>query len=272
MSYQALLQPSSIGRVLDSGFKLFIASFKPVLVLVIFAALINIILQYAMHQILLPAYSLTSEEEVAQYVANVAPQLVGVTVMIWIVSIILYNAILARIGEVARGDDAVMYDALMVGVRKAVPVFVAAILYSLAVSIGFMMLVIPGLILMVTLLFFQVLIVVDGEGIIASLTQSHRLVWGNYWRTTAVILVPFFILYALFLVVAFVAGFLGAVTSPDMLESQAPYMTFGMFDILMASVSVLIVPLMDSIFVAHVNDLKLRKSGSDLESRMELDA
>lgn len=272
MSYQALAQPSSIGRVLDSGFRLFIASFKPVLMLVVFAALINIILQYAMHQILLPAYGLTSEEEVAQYMANVAPQLIGVSVMIWIVSIILYNAILARIGDVARGGDAVMYDALMLGVRKAVPVFVAAILYTLAVSIGFMLLVIPGLILMITLLFFQVLIVVDGEGIFASLRQSHRLVWGNYWRTTAVVLVPFFILYALFMVVVFAAGFLVAVTSPGMLDAQAPPMTFGLFDILTASVSVLMVPLMDSIFVAHVNDLKLRISGSDLESRMELDA
>jgi hypothetical protein len=45
-------------------------------------------------------------------------------------------------------------------------------------------------------------------------------------------------------------------------------MTFGVFDILMAGVSVLMVPLLDSIFVAHVNDLKLRKSGSDLEQRM----
>ena len=191
--------------------------------------------------------------------------------MIWLVSIILYNAILSRVGEVARGGDGVMYDALIVGIRKTLPVFIAAILYTLAISIGFMLLVIPGLILMITLLFFQVLIVVENEGIIASLKQSHRLVWGNYWRTTAVILVPFFIMYALIMVVAFAAGFLGAVTSPEMMEGPA-YTTFGLFDVLMASVSVLMVPLMDAIFVAHVNDLKLRTSGSDLELRMALNA
>jgi len=271
VSYQALTQPASIGRVLDSGFKLFAASLKPVLVLVIFTALINVILQYAMHQILLPAQGFASEEEMAQYMASAAPQLIGVSVMIWIVSIILYNAILSSVGEVARGGDGVMYDALIVGIRKTLPVFIAAILYTLAVSIGFMLLVIPGLILMITLLFFQVLIVVEDEGIIASLRQSHRLVWGNYWRTTAVILVPFFIMYALIMVVAFAAGFLGAVTSPEMMEGQA-YTTFGLLDILIASVSVLMVPLMDAIFVAHVNDLKLRTSGSDLELRMALNA
>ncbi len=271
MSYQALTQPAGIGRVLDSGFKLFAASLKPVFVLVVFTAAINIILQYAMFQIMLPAQQFATQEEMGQYMMEAAPQLIGISVMIWVISIVLYNAILSRVGEVARGGDGVMYDALVVGIRKVLPVFIAAILYTLAVSIGFMLLIIPGLILMITLLFFQVLIVVDDEGIIASLKESHRLVWGNYWRTTAVILVPIFIMYALIMVVGFAAGFLTAFTTPEMAEGQM-HMSFGWFDILMAGVSVLMVPMLDAIFVAHVNDLKLRKSGSDLELRMVADA
>ena len=271
MSYQALEQPAGIGRVLDSGFRLFAASIKSVLVLLVFTVIINIIMQYAMFQIMLPAQNLTSEAEAVQYMASAAPQLIGVGLIIWVVSIILYNAILSRVGEVARDGDGVMYDALIVGIRKSLPVFIAAILYSLVVSLGFILLVIPGLILMVTLLFFQVLIVVDDEGIVASLRQSHSLVWGNYWRTTAVILVPFFIMYALIMVVAFVAGFLGVVNSTEVPYEQM-HTTFGLFDVLMASVSVLMVPLLDAIFIAHVNDLKLRKSGSDLELRMAVNA
>ena len=267
MSYQALTQPSGIGRVLDSGFKLFVASLKPVLLLIIVTAIINVIMQYAMFQTMLPAQGFTTEEEMAQYMASIMPQLVGVAIIMWVVSIILYNAILSRVGDVAKGGGGELYDALLVGIKKALPVFIAAILYTLAISVGFILLVIPGLILMITLLFFQVLIVVDDEGIIASLKQSHRLVWGNYWRTTAVILIPFFIMYALIMVVAFAAGFFGVFSAPDMADGQMQ-MSFGVFDILMAGVSVLMVPLLDSIFIAHVNDLKLRKSGSDLEQRM----
>jgi len=267
VSYQALTQPSSIGRVLDSGFKLFVASLKPVLLLIIVTALINVIMQYAMFQTMAPAQQYTTQEEMAQHMTGIMPQLVGISIMIWLVSIILYNAILSRVGEIAKDGNGELYDALIVGIRKAFPVFIAAILYSLAITLGFVLLVIPGLILMITLLFFQVLIVVDDEGIIASLKQSHALVWGNYWRTSAVILVPFFIIYALIMVVAFAAGFFGAFNTPDMVDGQM-HMTFGMFDILMAVVSVLMVPLLDSIFIVHVNDLKLRKSGSDLEQRM----
>ena len=267
MSYQALTQPSSIGRVLDSGFKLFVASLKPVLLLIIVTAIINVIMQYAMFQTIAPAQQFTTQEEMPQYMESIMPQLVVISIIIWLVSIILYNAILSRVGEVAKGGNGELYDALIVGIRKAIPVFIAAILYSLAITLGFVLLVIPGLILMVTLLFFQVLIVVDDEGIIASLKHSHALVWGNYWRTSAVILVPFIIVYALIMVVAFAAGFFGAINTPEIVDGQMQ-MTFGMFDIVMAVVSVLMVPLLDSIFIAHVNDLKLRKSGSDLEQRM----
>ena len=271
MSYQALTQPASIGRVLDSGFKLFAASLKPVLLLVIVTAVINVIMQYAMFQTMMPAQQFTTEDEMAQYMAGALPQILIIAAIMWVVSIILYNAILYRVGDVSRGGHGELYDALVAGIRKLFPVFIAAILYMIAVSIGMVLLIIPGLILMVTLLFFQVLIVVDDEGIIASLKRSHNLVWGNYWRTTAVILIPVFIVYALIMVVAIAAGFFGAISEPQMVDGQVQ-MSFGVFDILMATVSVLMVPFMDSIFVAHVNDLELRKSGIDLEQRMALNA
>jgi hypothetical protein len=267
VSYQALTQPSSIGRVLDSGFRLFAASLKPVLSLLIVTAVINVIMQYAMFQTMLPVQQFATEEEMAQHMAVVMPQILGTSLIMWLVSIILYNAILFRVGAVANRDNSDLYDSLITGIRKAIPVFVAAVLYTLAVSIGFLLLVIPGLILMVTMLFFQVLIVVDDEGIIASLKRSHNLVWGNYWRTTAVILVPFFIIYALIMVVAIIAGSIGALSTPEVMHSQIQ-MTFGIVDIIIAVVSVLMVPLLDAVFIAQVNDLKLRKSGSDLEQRL----
>jgi hypothetical protein len=267
VSYQALTQPSSVGRVLDSGFRLFAASLKPVLLLLVITAIINVIMQYAMFQAMMPVQQFATEEEIAQHMAAVMPQILGTSVIIWLVSIILYNAILSRVGAVANGDSSDLYDSLVTGIRKAIPVFVAAFLYALAISIGFVLLIIPGLILMVTMLFFQVLIVVDDEGIIASLKRSHNLVWGNYWRTTAVILIPFFIIYALIMVVAIIAGSLGALSAPEVMQGQIQ-MTFGVIDIIIAVVSVLLVPLLDAVFIAQVNDLKLRKSGSDLEQRL----
>ncbi len=267
MLYQALTQPASIGRVLDNGFKLFVSSLKPILLLVAITASINVIMQYALFQAMLPAQQVTTEEELAAQMLDMMPQILAISLIMWVISIILYNAILSVVGNVHQGGSGDLYDALMVGIRKMLPVFIAALLYTVAVSIGMLLLLIPGLILMITLLFFQVLIVVDDEGIIASLKRSHTLVWGNYWRTTAVILVPVFIVYALIMVVAIVGGIFGAGGDFETMDATMQ-MSFGVFDIVLAVVSVLIVPFLDAVFVVHVGDLKLRKSGSDLEQRM----
>ena len=268
MSYQALTQPSSIGRVLDSGFKLFVSSFSSVLILIVVTTVISVIMQYAIFQIMLPAAQIQTEEEMQLYMMSVMPQVAVIGLTMWVISIILYNAILSRIGMIATGEPGELFDALVTGIRKAFPVFVAAILYTIAVMIGSMLLVIPGLILMLTLIFFQILIVVDDEGIIASLKKSHNLVWGNYWRTAAVILIPIFIMYALIFVVAFIAGMMG-IYVPTEMDHVHMQTSFGLFDILIAAASVALVPLLDSVFIAHVNDLKLRKSGSDLEQRLQ---
>ena len=268
MSYQALTQPASIGRVLDSGFKLFFSSFSSVLLLIVVTAIISVILQYAMFQIMLPAVHIQTEEDMELYMMSVMPQIAIVGLIMWLISLILYNAILSRIGMVATGEPGELFDALITGIRKTFPVFIAAILYSIAVTIGWVLLIIPGLILMLTLIFFQVLIVVDDEGIIAALKKSHSLVWGNYWRTAVVVLIPIFIIYALVFVVAFIAGMMG-IYVPTEMEHVHIQTSFGLFDILIAAVSVAMVPLLDSVFIVHVNDLKLRKSGVDLEQRLQ---
>ena len=74
-------------------------------------------------------------------------------------------------------------------------------------------------------------------------------------------------MYALIMVVAFIAGFMGAM---DAMDATQPGMdiSLGIFDILTIGVSVFFTPLLYSIFVVLINDLKLRKSGSDLAEKM----
>ena len=61
------------------------------------------------------------------------------------------------------------------------------ILFTLAVMIGTLLLIIPGLILMVSLLLCFPTALFDRQGPGFRLTESHRLVWGNWWRTAAIL-------------------------------------------------------------------------------------
>jgi hypothetical protein len=83
---------------------------------------------------------------------------------------------------------------------------------------------------MMSLIFFGYFILLEDFGVIQSLTASHRLVWGDWWRTNIVFFVPGFI----FFIIVFVMFFLGALiadpssmvltTSSDLLSAIAtPY-------------------------------------------------
>ncbi len=268
MSFQLLTTPSSIGRVLDSGFKLFTSSFKSVLGLIVLSAVVSVIMQYAMMVVMVPEQPFASAEETQDYMSQVMPVLMVVGIVFWVFSIAIYNMVLARVGQFARNDDGDLTDAIITGVKKLLPVFLAMILYMIAISLGFMLLVIPGLILFLTLILFQVLIVTEDAGVVESLKSSHRLVWGNYWRTATVITIPLFIIYALVIVISLITGVMMVVDSPDIVTNPALDMSFGFVEAVGAALPAFLISLLFSMYIVQVNDLKLRKSGADLQQRL----
>lgn len=269
MSFQLLITPSSIGRVLDSGFKLFTSSFKSVLALVALSAVISVVMQYAMTVIMIPDQPFTTMEQSQEYMAQVMPVLMVVGTIFWIFNIAIYNAVLVRVGHHSVNDGGDLTDAIVIGVKKLLPVFFAMVLYMIAITLGSVLLLIPGLILMLTLIFFQVLIVTEDVGIVESLKTSHRLVWGNYWRTAAVITIPIFIIYALIIVVALISGVMMAMDAPETMADPAAAMNFGVAEAFGAALPAFLISLMYSMYIVQVNDLKLRKSGDDLQQRLQ---
>ena len=83
------------------------------------------------------------------------------------------------------------------GMRRLLPVILASLLYGLAVLGGSLLVIIPGIIVWLSLAFYALCITLEGDGIIESLRHSHRLVWGNWWRTAmigSVVLVVYYVL------------------------------------------------------------------------------
>ena len=123
--------------------------------------------------------------------------------------------------------------------------------------------------LWLSLLFYALCIVLEGDGVLESLRHSHRLVWGNWWRTAVIVTVVFVVYYVIYL----------AVEVPFAVVDQMVFATelgdlpgFGQTILSMVGdiiATVLTFPLMTAVFVAVFHDLKLRKEGQDLEARVE---
>jgi hypothetical protein len=257
-------EPGSIGHTLDAGFKLYFISFKQVVVLSILAALS---VSVPMHAMLL-AIPMMAADDAGPGNAFIASFIVGffvfMTLYLW-----FYLAALCRIGAIAYGQSLTLGACMATGLRKILPVIAATFLYTLAMMGGFVLLIIPGMILWLSLLFYALCIVLEDDGILESLRHSHRLVWGNWWRTAVIITVIFVVYYVIYLAVEVPFAVVDQMVFAS--ELGAPP-GFGQTMLSMVGdviATVLTFPLMASVFVAVFHDLKLRKEGQDLEARVE---
>ena len=151
------------------------------------------------------------------------------------------------------------------GVSCSLPLLGCFICYVLAVVVGSVLLLVPGLILMLSLMFAPYMIVVERRGVFACLKDSHALVWGNWWRTAAILSIAGFILmagymlFALALGIVFVAGSGGGGAGE---QSLTQAVLSGLFNGVLT-------PFFYAMTLAVYYDLRLRRDGWDLAAKIE---
>lgn len=250
--------PQGIGPVLDSGFRLYGASLKHVILLSGLSALLTALPGLWFYS-QLPAPPVDPETLTALTIPRAGMQLIAT-----LISLVIFGTIVLRMQNIATGDDRDLGTELR-GSLKAFPwLFLGGILCVLAVMGGLLLLIIPGLILSVSLMFFGYAILCDGEGPVSGLKQSHRLVWGHWWRTAVVMTVALIVLMIAYLLVGlmlgFAAGFAAAGTpaSVSIMSLLAQVIT-----------GAVATPLLYAVGLVQYRDLKLRGEGTDLEARIE---
>ncbi len=97
--------------------------------------------------------------------------------------------------------------ALKEGAIKLFPLILLTLLYAIIVLSGTMLLIVPGIILAVSLMFSFVLLITDNQSILQALMTSHRLIWGHWWY--ALFIVSFPLLLNLLLTLMSLVGLMG---------------------------------------------------------------
>ena len=247
--YQPPTAPLSIGGVLDDGFRLFKASFGKVIVLAIIGA-------FASN---LPSFLLdgASPEEAA----GTTTLMLSTGLAMLPISLVVFGAMLARIFAVVEGRPMSLGESIGIGLRKFFPLLLWFVLFALAVGVGLLLLVIPGLILLVSLGLGPYLIIKENQGPIEAIGNSHRLVWGYWWRTAILMTIILFIFAAVYAL----AGLLGVMGV--LAETQGAGLGLLSF-VSVVLVNAIINPIYYALWVSIFQDLALRKDGADLEQRM----
>ncbi len=255
-------QPQTISKTLDRGFKLYFSGFKKVYLLSLVAWVV----------MTLPNFfnPVVSSKDPTQ----IDFSMVG-TYFLWLIPIyLLYlmicTAIYERLAFLNDPNQPSIRESLQDGLKGLLPVCLATISYCVAIGLGTILLVIPGIYLAVGLILYWPAIVLEGYGPIAALKQSHHLIRGNWFRSLTIISIPTVSYVLVGFLQGIIAGFLLVSDSGASLESGLNSGTLLAYQFIMVPIYAAILPLYFAVTIVLYRDLTLRKKGSDLEARIAL--
>ena len=136
----------------------------------------------------------------------------ALAILFWALSILYQGIVVELVKDIQDGRrDHSIRDLI----RSVEPVFwplaAVSVLFGIGVGIGFIFLIVPGLILLVIWSVVAPVTVLERPGVFAAFGRSRQLVHGNGWNVFAVIVVVFLSVLVVSVGVGLLAGSLGSV-------------------------------------------------------------
>lgn len=248
--YSQPTAPLSIGGVLDDGFRLLQACFTRIFGLALLSSIISVV-----PNLLAPV----ADPDAAP---TMAAELGWVFLLCSLLSVVLYGALVGSVHAVAKSAPISLADALGVGFRRFLPLIGCVLLMGLAILGGTLLFVVPGVILMVSLSVAPYLVITESMGAMAAVKASHKLVWGNWWRTATILAVIIFITMTAYILAGMLSGIGAFMSGPDAGAGTLAYAAIA------ALIGAVVTPLYYALGLALLHDLQLRKQGADLDQRI----
>lgn len=128
---------------------------------------------------------------------------------IGVVAAIFYEGMVVRLVDDVRDGalDSSVADLFKSVAPVALVLFLLSLVVGICVTLGFILLIVPGLFLLTIWAVAAPAVVIEGRGVFDALGRSRELVRGNGWNVFGVIVIVF----VLNIGVGFVAGTIGAV-------------------------------------------------------------
>ena len=246
-------RPQSIGEVLDSAFQILrralVRSIPYGVLIVIAGELANI------HDLVLghPLRGFARSDPVwwAWYVCGL------------MLTLLLWGALLIHQSELAQGRVSNVGQELRIAATRLPVLLGVFILSMLALALGLVLLIVPGLYLMVPFAFTFPIVLLRRVGAIEALRFSVRLVIGNWWRTMLILSVALLVSLAFYTVAPLAAAIVLALTRVSDVAVISAVTSVAL--VAMGAVSL---PFTSAVLLATYGELLVRREGADLERRI----
>lgn len=136
----------------------------------------------------------------------------AVAFLFWVLAVLYQGMVVQLVQGVESGRGGYSVTGLLRSVEPVlVQLLVVSILFAIGVGIGFVLVIIPGLILLVIWSVVAPVTVVERPGVFAAFARSQELVRGNGWAVFSVIVVVYLAVLVVLLGTGFAAESIGSV-------------------------------------------------------------
>jgi hypothetical protein len=175
----------NLGRVLVESFQVLLRNFVPFMVLSVVIAIPSLVIQYL-------EQASPADPAAGFNPAGLIGGLVGLLTAALTQSALTYGTL-----QDIRGQRAGLGECISRGLASTPKVAIAAIVWSIMVGIGMLLLFIPGVILMVMFWVYVPAIVVENAGVFECLGRSRALTRGHRWSIFGLFALVFIVVFGL---------------------------------------------------------------------------
>lgn len=184
-----LRRKRDLGRILDDSFSVYRANFGTLLLIAAAVVVPVYLLVYGVGLGWLWSGYETRATGTELELADVSDQLVGITAQLLVVTPLITAMTVHVVRTVAEEQHTPARDAIAVGLDLFPKLLLTVALFGLGVIGGFMLLIVPGVILMVRWLVVSQVVVVEGRSGTEALRRSFELTRGRFWASFLVLFV-----------------------------------------------------------------------------------
>ncbi len=263
MNYELPSAPLSIGGVLDNAIRLYRLAIRRCWTLsLVYSVLIGGFTLFLM--LLMPQPAAAGRADPRQALAVLtSPAMIGGFLLIMVVGLVFYGALVKAETVLARGQEPLSLGAaLAAGLRRVPGMLLCVLLSMLAIMVGLVALIIPGVYLFGKLQLWIVAMFMDDASALESLKTSWRLTRKRWWRGTIIMTVALILLYVFALACGLISGVVSVLGHLGVTERLILNQVFSCLS------NLIVFPLFVSVFIVMYHDFKLRSEGGDLAVRM----
>ncbi len=184
---------SNSSEIIESGFSLYKTTWLKCFILSILATGCFLLPLYWPHLLPLQDDQAPNLHENMIYILSLSAA--------WLLSFVLSTSLIFKLHCEAHNLQSSVIQSIKHSISRFIPTLLVGILYIISVLSGTALLIVPGFILSISLMFCFFFVINENKGVLMALLTSHRLVWGHWWHSFIIMSVPLFLMLSLNMII-----------------------------------------------------------------------